>query len=313
MLESHDIDIIIPVDAFMDDIYPDDSENVQFQYNMKYYQSTKDYLTEDLTGKKLSFMDQLLQFCLRQLNFGMVTTGIIGYNSSYKYWSKYLSESDEIAKMYKACFEYNLSCCRNPFYSFLISVVAGDIRYNKGTIIDNGYLAYAALCGHTVITQGTTNIPISDTISIHHEFSEDVLKELADTGIVAFRHSPLYNTPVVYDGITAFTGNENLKLYCNVRMIQLAMSYINELFKYYIGFDIVKLIEDKIITEDLNNILARLPDKNIITNYDFNIVPFYAKGEIRVYLNLMTCYMIKSIQICSVINVEFAEEGTYEL
>lgn len=307
ILESHDIDIVIPVDAFMDDIYPDDSEGTQYQYNMKYYQSTKDYLTEDFTGKKLSFMDQLLQFCIKQLNFGMVTTGIIGYNSSYKYWSRYLSESDDIAQMYKVCYEYNLSCCDNPFYSFLISVVAGDIRYNRGTIIDNGYLAYAALCADTIITNGTTNIPISNTISLHHEFSEEVLKDLADTGIVTFRQSPLYETPVIYDGITAST-NDNLKLYCNVRMIQMCMSYVNKLFQHYIGYNIVDLIEDGIITEDLHNILKRLATKNIITAYDFTIVPYYAKGEIKVYLNLMTCYMVKPIQLCSVINVEFAEE-----
>ena len=308
MLESHDIDIIVPVDAFMDDIHPDDSEGTQYQYNMKYYQSTKDYLTEDFTGKKLSFMDQLLQFCVKQFNFGMVTTGIIGYNSNYKNWSNYLSESDDIANMYKACFEYNLSCCSNPFYAFLISVVAGDIKYNKGTIIDNGYLAYAALCGNTIITTGTTNIPISDTISIYHEFSEDVLKDLANIGIVTFRHSPLYNTPVVYDGITASTQNENLKLYCNVRMIQMCMSYINKLFQYYIGYDVVELIKEEIIVKDLHNILSKLSAKNILTSYDFKIVPRYAKGEIQVYLNLMTCYMVKAMQICSVINVEFAEE-----
>lgn len=308
ILESHNIDIIIPVDAFMDDIYPDDSEGTQYQYNMKYYQSTKDYLTEDFTGKRLSFMDQLLQFCIRQLNFGMVTTGIIGYNSSYKYWSKYLFESDDIAQMYKACFEYNLACCDNPFYAFLVSVVAGDIRYNRGTIIDNGYLAYAALCGQTIITSGTTNMPISKTISLHHEFSEDILKDLADTGIVTFRQSPLYNTPVIYDGITASPEDENLKLYCNVRMIQMCISYINKLFQHYIGYNMVDLIKDEIITEELNSILTRLVSKNVITSYDFTIVPYYAKGEIKVYLNLMTCYMVKAIQICSVINVEFAEE-----
>ena len=308
ILESHDIDIIIPVDAFMDDIYPDDSEGTQYQYNMKYYQSTKDYLTEDFTGKRLSFMDQLLQFCLKQLNFGMVTTGIIGYNSSYKHWSKYLSEADDIAQMYKTCLEYNLACCTNPFYSFLISVVAGDIRYNRGTIIDNGYLAYAALCGQTIITNGTTNIPISDTISLHHEFSEEVLKDLADVGIVTFRHSPLYNTSVVYDGITASPQNENLKLYCNVRMIQMCMSYVNKLFQYYIGQNMIKLIKDGVIIEDLNKILRTLRSRNIITSFDFRIVPYYAKGEVKVYLNLMTCYMVKAIQICSVINVEFAEE-----
>lgn len=308
ILESHDIDIVVPIDAFMDDIYPDDSEGTQYQYNMKYYQSTKDYLTEDFTGKKLSFMDQLLQFCLKQLNSGLVTTGIIGYNSSYKYWSKYLSKADDIAQMYKACFEYNLSNCANPAYAFLISVVAGDIKYNKGTIIDNGYLAYAALCANTIITSGTTNIPISNTISLHHEFSEEVLKDLADIGIVAFRHSPLYDMPVVYDGVTASPVNENLKLFCNVRMIQMCISYINKLFQFYVGYNIVDLIKGKVIIEDLNNILKILANNNIITSYDFNIVPYYALGEIKVYLNLTTCYMVKAIRLCSVINVEFAEE-----
>lgn len=308
ILESHDIDIIIPVDAFIDDIYPDDSEGTQHQYNMKYYQSTKDYLTEDFTGKKLSYMDQLLQFCLKQLNSGLVTTGIMGFNSSYKYWSKYLSEADDIAHMYKACFEYNLANCTNPAYAFLVSVVAGDIRYNKGTIIDNGYLAYAALCADTIITSGTANIPISDTISLHHEFSENILQDLAASGIVAFRHSPLYNTPVVYDGVTACSSNENMKLYCNVRMIQMCMSYINKLFQYYIGHDMQELIKQKIIAEDLNNIFAVLYRKSVITSFEFKIMPYYAQHEIKVYLSLTTCYMVKAIQLCSVINVDFAEE-----
>ena len=237
MLESNDIDIIVPVDAFMDDIYPDDSESLQSAYNMRYYQSTKDYLTEDITGKRLSFMNQLLNFCIVQLNFGIVTTGIIGYNSSYKQTSDYLYESDEIAQMYKACFEYNLSCCDNPFYAFLVSVVAGDIKYNRGTIIDNGYFAYAALCADTIFTTGTSNIPISETISLYHEFSEEVLQDLANTGIVTFRHSPLYNQVVAYDGITASPEHENLKLYCNVRMIQMCISYINRLLQYYVGKD----------------------------------------------------------------------------
>lgn len=309
MLESHDVDIIVPIDAFMDDIYPDDADNQIHGYNMTYYQSTKDYLTGDFSGRKFSFMDQLIEFCVKQMNFGIVTNGIIGYNSSYKYWSKYLTEADDIAKMYKACFKYNLECCTNPFYSFLVSVVGGDLQYNKGAIVDNGYLAYAALCASTRITSGTTNVPIADSLSIYHEFSEDVLKELASTGIVTFRHSPFYNTPVAYDGITALTGNENLSLYCNVRMIQMCMSYINKLFQFYIGQNVVELIEENIITNDLTEILSRLANLGIITTFDYTVVPSYIKGEIKVYLNLMTCYMVKAIQLCSTINVEFDEEG----
>ena len=308
MLESHEIDIIVPVDAFMDDIYPDDSESLQSAYNMRYYQSTKDYLTEDIAGNRLSFMNQLINFCIVQLNFGIVTTGIIGYNSSYKQTSDYLYESDEIAQMYKACFEYNLSCCDNPFYAFLVSVVAGDIKYNRGTIIDNGYLAYAALCADTIFTTGTSNVPISETISLYHEFSEEILQDLANTGIVTFRHSPLYNQVVAYDGITASPEHENLKLYCNVRMIQMCISYINRLLQYYVGQNMYKLIKENIMVDDLTNILDVISSKGIITQYEFEIIPDYARGEVKIYLSLLTCYMVKAVKICSVINLEFAEE-----
>lgn len=307
ILESHEIDIIIPVDAFIDDVYPDDSA-APMRYNMTYYKHDKDYLTETTTGYKRTFLNQLINFCIRQLHFGMVTTGIMGFNSSYKYWSRYLYESDDIAVMYEAALEYNLKQCDNPWYSFLVSVVAGDICYNKGTIIDNGYLAYAALCANTSYISGTTNIPISDSIKIWHEFSEDVLKELAESGIVTYRHSPLYNTPVIYDGITASTKDENLKLYCNVRMIQLAVSYINQLFQWYIGQNIEDLIKRKIMKQDLDTILISLESSNIITHYEYKIIPNYAAGEIRVYLALKTNYMIKSIHVCSVINLEYIQE-----
>lgn len=306
-LESHDIDIVVPVDAFMDDVCPETTDSPG-RYGMTYYQHHKDYLTQNSLGRQLSYMDQLINFCIKQLNFGVVTTGIMGYNSNYRYWSYFLSESDDLKKMYQACFEYNIECCSNPFYAFLVSVVAGDVMYNKGTIIDNGYLAYAALCGAVTITRGTTNLPISNSIRIWQEFSEDVLKDLADTGIVTFRHSPLYNTPVVYDGITAKPQDENLKLFCNVRMIQMAISYINYLFQYYIGHDMAMLVKKNIIKDDLHTILKALRNRGIITNYNFEIVPFYGRGEAKVYLTLMTNYMIKPIQLCTVIDVQYIEE-----
>lgn len=308
ILESHEIDIIIPIDAFMDDIYPDDSEEGLHQYNMKYYHSTKDYLSKDVSGIQLSFMDQLINFCIIQLNSGIVTNGILGYNSYYKVQSNFLGDEDDLVHFYKACIEYNLDCCDNPFYAFLVSVVVGDIEYNMGDIIDNGYLAYAALCADITVTDGTTNIPISDTIAIYQEFSEDVLQELAKSGIVVFRHSPLYEQPVVYDGITASPMHENLKLYCNVRMIQMCISYINRLFQFYVGSDIQYLIDDDIIKTDLDNVLARIQDKNIITSYEFTIVPHYNKGEINVYLSLQTCFMTKAVKLNSIIYTEFLEE-----
>lgn len=313
ILESSEIDIIIPINAFMDDVYPTDMYANETLYGKKYYQPTKDYLTENTLGTPLSYMNQLINFCLTQMNFGILTHGIIGFNPAYTEWSDIYNQSNDLATMYKACFKYNLKCCINPFYSFLISVVGGDLKYNK-TILDNGYLAYAALCAKTVITEGTTNIPISNTVNIYQELEEEYLRDLADTGIVMFRQSPLYNTPVVYDGVTAFIVNEEfpndeLKLFCNIRMIQMAISCLNKLFQFYVGNNIDKIIKEQIINKDIKKILNTLQERSIITKYSFTIVPYYNWHEIRVYLNLESSYMIKPITVCPVINIQYNEES----
>ena len=129
-----------------------------------------------------------------------------------------------------------------------------------------------------------------------------------------FRHSPLYETPVVYDGITAFIPNNEfpnseLKLFANIRMIQLAISYLNKLFQFYIGMNINDLISNNLIHKDIVKILDALVSRNIITKYNFTIMPYYNWNEIRVYLNLESNYMIKPITICPVINVKYEEGG----
>ena len=308
VLESFPIDIVIPVDAFLDDLYPDDSENQQYQYNMKYYQPDKDYLTPDTMGNPRSFMDQLIEFCRKQLNFGLVTTGVIGFNSVHNWTSDYLYESDDIIDMYIHCLEYNRSLCQNEAYSFLISAVAGDIGYNKYTIIDNGYLAYGSFNASIQLNVGNTNIPVSDNIRLYNEFSEEKLAELAENGIVAFRHSPLYDKVVVYDGITAVSRKESqLKLYCNVRMIQMCISFLNQLFQFYIGHNMTILIDQNIIDKNIKAILTALETKDVITKSDFTLVPDYNNGTLTVNLNLLTNYMTKSVNISSVININVEE------
>lgn len=308
MLESEDIDIIVPVDAFLDDIYPNDAEELQYQYNMKYYHSTKDYLTPDTFGNPRSFMTQCISFCCRQLNFGVVTHGVLGFNPKHNISTDYLYEADELKDMYLACLEWNKAQSKDHFYDFMVSCVAGDIRYNYGTIIDNAYLAYANFCSQVTITEGTTNLPLSDTISLYQEFDEPVLKEFASNGIVAFRHSPFYEKPVVYDGITACTTHENYRLFVNIRMIQMTISYLNKLYQFYIGWNMVDLVKNEIFVTDTRNILRILRDRGILTDYEFTIAPYYAKGEIKVYLNLLTNYMTKSVLVAATIHAEF-EEG----
>ena len=100
-----------------------------------------------------------------------------------------------------------------------------------------------------------------------------------------------------------------LKLFANIRMIQLAISYLNKLFQFYVGMNINDLISNDVMDKDIRKILNTLVKKDIITKYSFTIVPYYSWNEIRVYLNLESCYMIKPITICPIINIEYEEEG----
>lgn len=303
-LESLPIDIIIPVDAFLDDLYPDDSEDEQYQYNMKYYHADKDYLTPDTFGNMRSYMNQLIQFCIKQNNFGLITTGVLGFNPVYKWTTDYLYESDDVAIMYKHCLEYNRSLCINDQYSFLVSIVGGDIGYNKNDIIDNGYLAYGSFNASIRLTSGNTNTKISDNIKIYNEFSEEVLADLSQNGIVTFRNSPLYETPVVYNGITGTLRlDSGLRLCCNVRMIQICISYLNQLFQFYIGLNLKQLIEEKIISSNIKEILEILKNKGLITYSNFDLIPDYQEGKLTVNLELLTNYMTEALKISSIVNI----------
>lgn len=304
LLESEPIDIIIPVDAFIDDIYPDDSEDNEYQYGMKYYESTKDYLTKNTLGKQRSFVDQLINFCVKQLNFGLITTGILGFNPIHDITAHYLYESDPIIQKLVACFKYNLSLCLNKDFAFLISAVAGDIAYNHGTIIDNGYLAYGAFNASIQLNIGNTNYEVSPNIDLYNEFSEEALAYLSQNGIVAYRFSPLYNNVVVYNGITPVSREDStLQLYCNVRMIQLCIAYLNQLFQYYIGENFVKLMENNTINKNVNSLLSALVSKNVITQYDFSLDPDYQNGHLTINLDLLTNYMTEAIKIRSVVDL----------
>lgn len=304
ILESENIDFIIPVDAMLDDIYPDDSEEEYAGYNKKYYHSDKDYLMPTTENKYRSYLNQLLNFCIKQLNYGVVTYGIMGYNNLYT--NDYLYEADEVKDMLINCLNWNLEMLDNPYYKFMIIVTAGDLKYNYGTVITNSCYAYASLASNIRIIDGTTNVPIENT-QLYTEFSEEVLQELNDHGILAFRQSPLYEKPVVYNGVT-LSENKDLKLFVNTRMIQMAIIYLNKLFQFYIGQNMHEMIRSGSLKSDSTEILHALQNRDVLTYYKIDFVPYYYENLIKVKLNLMTNYMTQAITVFSEIESFLEEE-----
>lgn len=309
ILESVECDFIIPVDAFMDDTYPDDIRSDEIYYGSKYYQASKDYLSKDTFGNCLSFLNQLIAFCIRQTRFGVITHGIVGFNRALSYNDVY-NESNELTQMYIACMDYNYSLLDDKAFAFMVSVVAGDIRYNHESI-DNSYLAYAALCTKCMITEGTTNRPISDRISLYHEFEQEYLEKLDFAGIVAFRQSIVHATPVVYNGTTAFRPMYNGSLsrdwknFANVRMVQLIISDLNYIYQRYVGESIYDV--EKVIYKDTDRVIRVLTNKGIISKASYKLNIDYRNMKIKVYLELETLYMIKPLQINPSFNLMYTK------
>lgn len=303
ILESDEIDFIIPVDAFLDDIYPDDSEEQLYQYNLKYYHPIKDYLMPNTNGQYKSFLNQLNNFCITQLRFGIVTQGVIGFNNLYT--NDYLYEADEIENMLINCLDWNIQQLDNPFYKFLVTATAGDIRYNHGTIITNSCYAFASFSSDILISDNVTNKEINN-ISLYTEFSEETLSNLESHNITVFRQSPLYEKPVIYNAVT-LSEDEDLRLFVNARMIQLAICYLNKLYAFYIGLNMQDLIENNTINNDSRNVLQELKNREVINDYKITFTPYYYENLIKTNLSIVTNYMTKAINIYGQIESQFEE------
>ena len=290
ILEGHDIDIIIPLNANYDDTFTSDEEALD-----KYYNLDREYLTlKDRYGKYLSYYSQLLAFCKKQMRFGHITHGIMGTNIIE---DPFLDE-----EKYLKTLEYmNIQNEQDSFeqkYKHLVSVVVGDLYGVFGTSLSNGYIAYAALVASLDVTENTTNKPLPLTFTLGTLFDENSIEKLKELGFTAFRYSILKKAVVVSSGITT-SKDEAFKYLCNVRMVQLTMCYVRTLLSSYIGEGLSELIISKQIEKGLKSLLEALVRMNIITGYGINELINPVTGHIFIDLSLRTAYMIEDIRAFS--------------
>lgn len=233
----------------------------------------------------------------------------MGFN---KIHDKYLYEAEDkyISNVIKPSLDYNFSIADLKDYRFLISIVAGDLTFNYGLSSNNGYLLYTGLISGLSVISNSTNTPIHESVSLFNEFSESSMKNICDLGVVSFRVSPLYEKVVVYSGVTPVDKEKtDLYLYCNVRMIQLTISYIRKLFDTYIGEEIDALISSDKVKTEIELILDALIDKEVIQSYDASIEVNNNKGEFIFNLILKTVYMLEGIEVSGGFLFETSQGG----
>lgn len=289
ILEGRDIDIILPLAAYYDDTCTDNEDDLS-----EFYDIGREYLTLKNNKKYLTYYEQLLVFCKNQMQFGMLTHGIMGMNLIN---DTFVDEDAYIEKLkhFKRVNETDLSYVK---YKQLVSVCIGDLYTTFGTRVSNSYIAYAALLADLVITASTTNKPLPKSFTMFNDFDSRNLNKIRNIGYTAFRYSILKKTVVVANGITT-SDDVNFKFLCNVRMCQLAMSYTKDLLSTFIGKNINALMKTKELEQKVISLLNELVTKGVISGFMINSITNPNTGHVLLDLSFKTAYMNEYIKAYS--------------
>lgn len=288
LLRGQYIDFIVPLDMYIDDIeIEDDGEYSIDEYSKCCYTNLKDKLKK-MSGKKVSYYDLLLSFCIQQLHEGMLTMGIMGYNPTS---DMYLNNSKDL--YVDTAIKYLNQNKINPLYSSyyqLISVVVGDIIVEHLSKNVNGYIVYAIECANIGLMDCPTNKVIADNIFLYNEFDNKDLAKFADNGLVALRFSPYYENVVFSSCVTSCDKDNLMHNMQNLKAIQFSVSCIYDIFQEYVGEDLDMLLTENMLTNIIKNCLTLIKEQCLIDKFKFTLIR-ETEHNIKIYLYLKTKQM----------------------
>lgn len=292
LLAGDDIDRIVPLEAFVDSI----SLSSDFASA-----SSRDKLTAEDEYGYLSFYRQLLEFCINQMQYGLITRGIMGYCTTS---DKYLQDDfDGYVAYAKACLMENLVKANDlRDYYGLIDVCVGDVYYDYGSSLGNHYTAYAGLSSGLPLKDHTTNKAYSRSIVLRNEFQNEHFLDFMDNSLVGVRTSPLTDLVTIVNGVTTAPRDSDMHYACNVNMLQVTAYYVQKMFNRYLGENLSALLKNNTLKKELEEVLKYLKEKGIIEQYKAQILENEREGKITYNISLKSRNMINYIGLSNSIN-----------
>ncbi|WP_422661752.1 hypothetical protein ACK8P5_25700 (plasmid) [Paenibacillus sp. EC2-1] len=297
------IDIIVPVGMYVDDVHPAALYG-NATYGSAYYASNRDYLrlvdTEN-ENKVVSFHEQLIEFCRAQFSLGMMTHGIIGIRpldvipDNVEYDSSYILRLVEATAFRD---RHGFVDFKNGQYSdkgYFITVFASEFVFQQDTeteYFDSGAVVYGALMAGRFET--TTNTKLPESIRLRYELSNDSLRDLSKLGVTGCKVSVRHGL-VVYSGVTAAHWANDLHNVSNVRMIQSALSAVNEVIERVTEEDYEPSIRRRILDDEIKDRMKILSDAEIVTGYDYQVLLDNSNSQGAIVLKLKTKYSVEAI------------------
>lgn len=281
LLEGYWIDVIVPVDARFDDVHPVAIYGKDV-YGTKYYSAQRDYLALQDTennNRFVTFHGQLIRFCQKQMQLGIMTHGVIGLNVVEDPTDLEKHEYSYIIRLLEATAfrnHYDLAVFENGQWkdtAYYISVTAGELVYNEGTddeYVENIAVTYAAMLASLAPQESTTNRPIPGATKLRYQFTTGELQELAKMGVVAPRES-VRKGIVIANGVTPTMSHPELKSVANVRLMQFALAQLNETLDTFVGQPLYPLLQHGAIEKAVYDTLEALKNEGFLVDYDYRI------------------------------------------
>lgn len=296
VLEGLEIDIIMPLNVYIDDVQESSSHYGEGTYGLAVYNHDDDRLSLTYGSRQLTYYDQLLEYCQRQMSSGIFTHGVIGFNpvedKPISTWARAWTKTKENSLYFST-------------YAYLVSVVAGDLHYNYYQYQGNAGLAYASLISGLAAEQCPYNCPFTDAIQLVQEFTRSESKTLNELGFVTFRNSLLHRSVVAHHDGTPYIEDElGLRYFHNIRMCQIVAKAVRQVVDQYIGENLTTLLKYNSLEQNIDKLLTIFNDRGIIKDYQFSIETDETLGAVQIKLSLKAKYMIEWVEIIGQIQTE---------
>lgn len=292
LLESIPIDVIVPVNMFIDDVHPKYIYGEAYYSGFATYAEDRDYL--DITNvynEQLHYHQPLINFCNLQKSFGLNTHIVMGMNPI----KNYDGDFDYIDNLISITPIGTKKSIPTNYMASFLSVFGGDLIIDE-SIENNGYLQYACLLGSITTIDNVTNKAFKGNIEQVQVFDNKALELLSDIGVTTMRYSELQEKVVVNTGVTAIKSDSPLHHVVNVRMIQIVLGQIKLVLEKHIGKIVSILKSEGIIANELDGLFEKLQNNNVIKDYNYNLIFEETNGLLRIEIELETIYMVEKIK-----------------
>ena len=239
-----------------------------------------------------SFYKQLLELCIDQLQFGIITIGVLTFDRV-----RYSNDVLAMDELYRLSIKYTTSVEYEKL-KFLMVTIYDYLKFNYSSELVNPALYVALKIAKCRQISNVIDKPFDKSISINNYLENDDYAKLNNYGVMAFRHSPYYDCVVVANGVTNYVYNKSTqyKYLTTVNMLQNILPKIKTIFEKYLGESIYELEHKRILDDEILNMLNRQSKIGNIDKHEFIINYDIENGNILYELYVKNIYMTESIK-----------------